>query len=112
MKDSAEVDMKKSKLGSMLRSKLKEMRRNMVLCEVCETEIKKSETQLWMCNCEHRFNFCESCLHHYVIYKVKIFEEVRCPREECPALIDTTSNFFKQLPADVQKRYTRLHLFY
>jgi hypothetical protein len=65
-----------------------------------------------MCNCEHKFNFCESCLHHYVIYKVKIFEEARCPREDCPALLDMTTDFFKQLPADIQRSYRRMHQFY
>jgi hypothetical protein len=35
VKDPSEQDMKKSKLGSLFRSKLKEMR-NMMNCEVCE----------------------------------------------------------------------------
>jgi hypothetical protein len=110
-KDAGEADMKKSKLGSLFRSKIKEMR-NVMTCEICDSEMKRSEEQPWMCNCEHRLNFCESCLHHYVIYKVKIFEEVRCPREECPALLDTDSLLFKQLPADVQRNYRRMHQFY
>jgi hypothetical protein len=73
--------------------------------------MKKDEMVLYMCNCDHKFNFCESCLHHYVIYKVKIFEEVRCPREDCNALMDVTSDFFKQLPADIQKSYRKLQQF-
>ena len=34
-KDPAEVDMKKSKLGSLFRSKFKEMR-NLMACEICD----------------------------------------------------------------------------
>lgn len=65
-----------------------------------------------MCDCEHKFNFCESCLHHYVIYKVKNFEEVMCPRDGCPASLDMNTNFFKGLPADIQKNYKKVHQFY
>ena len=65
-----------------------------------------------MCDCEHKFNFCESCLHHYVIYKVKTFEEVHCPHEGCPAMLDISSRFFQQLPIDVQKSYKKIVQFY
>ena len=74
--------------------------------------MKKEDRKLYLTNCEHKENFCESCLHHYAIYKIKTFEEVHCPREDCSALIDTTAEFFKQLPADVQKSYRKLHQFY
>jgi hypothetical protein len=72
-KKPEEGGMKESKLGSVIRSKIKDMR-NIINCEICDSEMKKSDQQLTMCDCEHKFNFCESCLHHYVIYKVKMFE--------------------------------------
>ena len=45
--------------------------------------MKKNDKQLFMANCEHKFDFCESCLHSYAIYKIRNFEEVRCPNDEC-----------------------------
>jgi hypothetical protein len=36
-----------------------------------------------LADCDHKHRFCESCLHHYVIYEVKNFDE------GCPALLDT-----------------------
>lgn len=65
-----------------------------------------------MCECDHKFNFCESCLHHYVIYKVNNFEEVHCPHEGCPATIDIATTFFNNLPADIQRKYKKIHQFY
>ena len=85
---------------------------NVVNCEICEEEMKKSDKMLYMCDCEHKFSFCESCLHHYVIYKVKNFEEVTCPRDECDKLLDTSTDFFKQLLADIQKNYRKVHQFF
>ena len=64
-----------------------------------------------MCDCDHKFGFCQSCLHHY-IYKVKNFEDVPCPHEGCPAFLDVETNFFKGLPVDVQKNYKKIHQFY
>ena len=64
-----------------------------------------------MCDCEHKFNFCESCLHHYVIYKVKNFEEVNCPRDGCPKTLDMNTQFFKNLPADIQRNYKKINQF-
>ena len=58
-----------------------------------------------MCSCENTFNFCESCLHHYAIYKIKNFEEVLCPKEGCISHLDILTAFFKQLPVDIQKRH-------
>lgn len=103
--------MKESKLGSTIRSKIKDMR-SIINCEICDSDMKKSDKQLTMCDCEHKFNFCESCLHHYVIYKVKMFEEVYCPREGCEVLLNMNGDFFKQLPADIQRNYKKLHQFY
>jgi hypothetical protein len=41
-KDPAEVDMKKSKLGSLFRSKIKEMR-NLTTCEICDMQMKRKD---------------------------------------------------------------------
>lgn len=89
--------------------------RDVKTCEICEGQIKKhrkKSMQVYISNCEHKMNFCESCLHHYTIYKVKSFEEVMCPHEGCPATIDTKTNFFKNLPLDIQKNYKKIHQFY
>ena len=64
-----------------------------------------------MCECEHKLNFCESCLHHYVIYKVKNFEEVNCPSDGCPRTLDMDTRFFRNLPADIQRNYKKIHQF-
>ena len=41
-KDPNEVDMKISKLGSLFRSKIKEMR-NLMTCEICDIEMKRND---------------------------------------------------------------------
>jgi hypothetical protein len=64
-----------------------------------------------MCDCEHKYSFCESCLHHYVIFKVNNFEEVNCPQEGCPSILDMNSPLFKNLPADIQKKYKKISQF-
>ena len=64
-----------------------------------------------MCDCEHKFSFCESCLHHYTIYKIKNYEEVSSPQEGCPATLDIGSPFFKNLPEDIQKNYKKIKQF-
>ena len=35
-----------------------------------------------------------------------------CPREGCNALINTQSNFFKNLPIDIQRNYKKINRFY
>ena len=56
-------------------------------------------------------NFCESCLHHYAIYKINNFEEVCCPHEGCPKTLDMNTKFFKNLPVNVQKNYRKIYQF-
>ena len=58
-----------------------------------------------MCGCEHTSNFCESCLHHYAIYKIKSFNQVPCPKKGCSSPLNIKSEFFKQLPADIQRTH-------
>ena len=72
-------------MGSVIRSKIKNAKdklNNIKSCDICEGEIPKEniQKQIYLCECEHKKNFCESCLHHYVIFKVNNFEEVLCPR--------------------------------
>ena len=105
-----EQGVSKSKLGSMFRSKFRDMR-NIVNCGMCEEEIKVSDKTLKLCTCDHN-NFCESCLHHYVIYKVKNFEEVLCPEENCNAPVDTNGTLFKGLPIDIQKNFKKAQRFF
>ena len=96
----------------MFRSKVKEIR-HVVNCEICETEMKvKKKKALYVSDCDHKYSFCESCLHHYVIYKVKNFEEVLCPNEDCDKVMDTEASFFKQLPVDIQRNYKKIHQFF
>ena len=83
-----------------------------VKCEICEEEMRVSEDMPMLSKCEHRYKFCESCLHHYAIYKINNFEEVFCPHEGCQALLDTDSKFFNQLPSEVQNRYPKVHRFH
>jgi hypothetical protein len=46
------------------------------ICDICSMEYDaKMKTKIG--NCEH--NFCDSCLRHYVDYKISRFEEVLCP---------------------------------
>ena len=107
----------KSKLGSMVKSgfintihRMKDIK----TCEICEGEIRlglKKNKEVYICDCEHKYCFCESCLHHYVIYKVKNFEDVNCPHEGCPAVMDMNFPFFKNLPTDIQKNYKKIHQF-
>lgn len=83
-------------------------------CLICDGEIrlgKKKTKDVYMCECEHKYSFCESCLHHYVIYKVNNFEEVNCPHEDCPVMLDPNTPFFKNLPADIQKKYKKIRQF-
>lgn len=114
-RNSQEVS--KSKIGQSFRSSVDQAvnyMRDITVCQICEGEIKKvkhKNQRVCMCNCEHRDNFCESCLHHYVIYKVKSFEEVFCPYEGCPALLDMNTHFFHNLPLDIQKNYKKIHQF-
>jgi hypothetical protein len=81
-------------------------------CEIGESDIPKTDRRLTLSECEHKANFCESCLHHYAIYKVNMYEEVFCPHEGCNALINTKGDFFKQLSTDIQKNYRKVHQFF
>lgn len=114
---SSQDDPMKSKIGQSFRSSINRAvnyMKDITYCHICEGEMKKHKDKhqrIIMCNCEHKNNFCESCLHHYVIYKVKSFEEVYCPSEGCPALLDTNMAFFHSLPLDIQKNYKKIHQF-
>ena len=66
---------------------------------------------MYVSDCEHKHSFCESCLHHYVIYNVNNFEEVNCAHEGCPATLDMNGAFYKNLPLDIQKKYRKIHQF-
>ena len=80
-------------------------------CQICLKEFKET-SNLFITQCEHRLNYCESCLHEYTIYMVSQFQEVPCPDMECGELIDTKGKFFKELPIKIQESYLQLHNFY
>jgi hypothetical protein len=112
-----EPEPKKSRVGLAIRGSLKratEKLKDVRHCEICEGEISRAENgkEVFMCNCEHKRNFCESCLHHYVIYKVRTFEEVHCPHDGCSAKLEPSSDFFKALPLDIQKNYKKIYQFF
>jgi hypothetical protein len=111
-----QAGVRQSRIGGMLKSKLKNaLHTEKATCEICEGDIEKPKgknREVYLCDCEHKDRFCESCLHHYAIYKIKSFEEVLCPHDGCPHTIDTTTHFFRNLPADVQKHYKKIHQFY
>lgn len=56
-------------------------------------------------DCEHKF--CKRCLHDYLVYKISVMEEVTCPQEDCPAVMDIRSNCYQDLPEDYKERYGR-----
>ena len=74
--------------------------------------MRVSEGMPMLSKCEHRYKFCESCLQNYAIYKINNYEEVFCPYEGCQTLLDTDSEFFSQLPREVQNRYFKVHRFH
>jgi hypothetical protein len=55
----------------------------------------KEEDRQKISKCAH--SFCDSCLRHYVDYKISRFEEVLCPSEDCPEIMDTEGAFYKSL---------------
>lgn len=42
--------------------------------------------------CNH--SFCLDCTKTYILYKIKMFEEVYCPKEECKALLNDKTEFY------------------
>ena len=80
-------------------------------CQICLNKAKEVP-ELYVAPCQHKQSFCESCMHEYTIYLVSQFQEVTCPNSQCDTLIDTNGKFFKELPLDIQKKYTKLHNFY
>ena len=74
-------------------------------CQICETEVAQAELQS-LNNCNHLF--CSSCLQQYVIYKIKIFEEVECPDESCRLILDEKSQVYLELPLDLRKQYKKI----
>lgn len=97
---------------NFINNKIKHMIQEVSNCTICLIEIERSQKQLTLCDCEHNTEFCESCLHHYVIYKVSRYEEVFCPHDGCQVLIDVDGDFYRQLPAQIQKNYKKIHQFY
>ena len=59
-----------------------------------------------MAKCNHQF--CASCLHQYVIYKIGVFESVECPNEECREVLDENTRLYSELPLDARKKYKKL----
>ncbi len=57
-------------------------------------------------SCEHFY--CSSCLHQYVIYKIKAFETVECPKEGCHQTLDENSKIYPELPLDVRIKCKKL----
>lgn len=67
----------KSKVAQTMLSRFREIRdTSTFLCGICEMEYKEDE-KTRIGDCSHYY--CDSCLQHYVIYKVGMFEEVICP---------------------------------
>lgn len=91
-----------------LLSKLRKVTNDFV-CEICQCEYPQEEKSK-LCDCPHEY--CDSCLQHYTIYKVGLFEEVVCPDDECDVLINTDFDFYKNLPDDIKKKYAKIHAFY
>ena len=79
------------------------------VCGICECEYDMKK-QAKLAKCYH--TFCDSCLQHYIIYKVGVFGEVFCPQEDCNKILDVDSQFFSHLPPEIQKKYKKIHLFY
>ena len=94
-----------------VKNKIKGLFNKLTTCGMCEQEITASDKGLKLCTCNHN-NFCESCLHHYVIYKVKNFEEVLCPQEDCKSPVDTKGALFKGLPIDIQRNFKKAQNFF
>jgi hypothetical protein len=44
------------------------------------------------------------------VYKISVNEEVTCPQENCPAVLNTTSPCYSSLPEDYKQRYGRFLL--
>ena len=98
--------MKVSRIGQMFKEKVMET----FPCGICECEYSLKEFAK-ITKCPH--TFCDSCLQHYVIYKVGMFEEVVCPEEGCEEVMDTESDCYtKNLPKDVCKKYEKVRAFY
>lgn len=77
------------------------------VCQLCESRYKQDQMGE-VADCGHEF--CKRCLHEYVIYKISVMEEVTCPQEDCPAVLDTRANCYMDLPDDYKQRYGRFLL--
>lgn len=75
-------------------------------CEICMEDLDSSESSCYS-NCKHN-HFCHSCLFKYLKFKLVFFEEIRCPKEGCPAKIDITCKLFQTLPSSIRKRYIKI----
>ena len=95
-----------TRMSKIIKSAILEER---FLCKICECEYKLNE-KANVGNCTH--GFCDSCLQHFCIFKIGMFEEVTCPSENCDEKLDVNSAFFKSLPEDVQHKYKKVHAFY
>lgn len=84
-----------SKMAKAIFEKARELKGgNNFLCDICACQYDESEKKK-ISRCSH--SFCDSCLRHYVDYKISRFEEVVCPAEECPEIIDIEGDFYKSL---------------
>lgn len=55
--------------------------------------------------------FCDSCLRHYVDYKISRFEEVLCPAENCTEALDIEGPFYASLTDQHKEKYKKVHAF-
>lgn len=74
-----------SKMARAIFSKARELKGNSFICDICACEYEETDKKK-IAKCSHAF--CDSCLRHYVDYKISRFEEVSCPSENCPEIMD------------------------
>lgn len=59
-----ERNMKKSKVGTAIQSKIKNLARSIkgiTVCQICNADIEKPKNknlEVYMCDCVHKFDFC------------------------------------------------------
>lgn len=74
----------------------------MFVCKLCYNNVELKDTGT-LADCGH--TFCTDCLTQYVIYKVKVREDVLCPEENCPNKLASTGEFFARLPEQVRDKF-------
>ena len=80
-------------------------------CKICLCE-GVTDPKRFLTACEHRSNFCASCLYSYTVCRANQFQEVTCPEIGCKEKIDLNLNFYSELPESIKVKVKKVQQFY